>query len=487
MMLNKIYVVAMLMIVVLAIAIPLGQQDVETNGKNVVSHSSIITGSDPYSAFFMMATAQDGQSEDTEITVYNQDLALVKEKRNVNLNTGYNTIEYVNVASRIDPTSVMFKDTKYPETFVVEQNYQYDLVSSSKLLDKYLDKEISVTDSDGTTYTGTLLSHGNGIVLKTGSGVVSLTEISKIEYPNAAGLLTKPTLVWQVYSTVAGSRDVLTSYLTGGMSWKANYIVKTNADDTKADVTAWVSVDNQAGTSFNNAKLKLVAGDVSRVYDRSTQFAGFMYDVDSATEKVSPQSFVEESLFEYHLYTLDRTTTLKNNEIKQISLLSADDVPVNKEFIFDGAQDNKVRVVLEMINSEDMGLGMPLPKGVVRVYKADTSGQLQFLGEDRIDHTAKDEDVRVFVGHAFDITGERKQTEYKRIGDDVYRESYKITIKNHKSQQVDIVIVEHLYGDWDIITTSDEYTKKDSKTIEYRISVPADGMKMVSFTAEHTY
>ncbi len=484
--LNKIIVAVMLMIVVFAFAISPGQQDAEADGKNIVKHSSIVTPSDPYSALFMMATAQEGTNEDTEVTVYNQDLALVKEKRNVDLDAGYNSIEYVDVASRIDPTSVMFEDTRYPDTFVAEQNYQYDLVSSSKLLDKYLDKEISVTDSDGTTYTGTLLSHGNGIVLKTDGGVVSLTDISKIEYPDAAGLLTKPTLVWQIYSPIAGSRDVLTSYLTGGMSWKANYIVKTNAADTKADVTAWVSIDNKAGTSFNDAKLKLVAGDIHRVYDRPVQFAGFMYEMDSVAKAV-PESFAEESLFEYHLYTLDRTTTLKNNEIKQISLLSADDVPVNKEFIFDGTQDSKVRVVLEMTNSEDMGLGMPLPKGVVRVYKADTSGQLQFLGEDEIDHTAKDEDVRVFVGHAFDITGERKQTDYQRIGENVYRVSNEITIKNHKSESVDIVVVEHLYGDWDIITTSDTYTKKDSRTIEYRISVPADGTKTVSYTVEYTY
>ena len=484
--LNKIIVAAMLMIVVFAFAISPGQQDTGADGKNIVKHSSIVTPSDPYSALFMMATAQEGTNEDTEVTVYNQDLALVKEKRNVDLDAGYNSIEYVDVASRIDPTSVMFEDTRYPDTFVAEQNYQYDLVSSSKLLDKYLDKEISVTDSDGTTYTGTLLSHGNGIVLKTDGGVVSLTDISKIEYPDAAGLLTKPTLVWQVYSPIAGSRDVLTSYLTGGMSWKANYIVKTNAADTKADVTAWVSIDNKAGTSFNNAKLKLVAGDIHRVYDRPIPYPKYAY-AEEAVAMDAPTAFAEESLFEYHLYTLDRTTTLKNNEIKQISLLSADDVPVNKEFIFDGTQDSKVRVVLEMTNSEDMGLGMPLPKGVVRVYKADTSGQLQFLGEDEIDHTAEDEDVRVFVGNAFDITGERKQTDYQRISEDVYRVSNEITIKNHKSESVDIVVVEHLYGDWDIITTSDTYTKKDSRTIEYRISVPADGTKTVSYTVEYTY
>lgn len=295
--------------------------------------------------------------------------------------------------------------------------------------------------------------------------------------------------MWQVYSPVAGSRDVLTSYLTGGMSWKANYIVKTNAADTKADVTGWVSIDNRAGTSFNDAKLKLVAGDIHRVYARQiSSYSKYAYtDEGVALGMAVPESFAEESLFEYHLYTLDRTTTLKNNEIKQISLLSADDVPVNKEFIFDGMQDSKVRVVLEMINSEDMGLGMPLPKGVVRTYKADTSGQLQFLGEDEIDHTAKDEDVRVYVGHAFDITGERKQTDYNKISEDVYRVSNGITIKNHKSKSVDIVVVEHLYGDWDIITTSDTYTKKDSRTIEYKISVPADGTKTVSYTVEYTY
>ncbi len=462
--------------------------EIELAANGVESHASVVTNVEPADPLEFLTAGAVGTDSGTEVTVYNQDLALVKEQRELELKAGVNQVEYTDVAAYIDPTSVMFEDPKSKDTVVLEQNYEYDLVSSYKLLDKFLDKEITVTDEEGNSYTGILLSHDGGVVLKLEDGkVITLSEFSKLEFPDSAGLLTKPTLVWQVYSPVGGSRNVLTSYLTEGMNWRADYIVKANADDTKADIQGWVSVTNNAGTTFEDAKLKLVAGEVHQVYVPQVRVAYDMVEeeVEYAVDKGG--GFAEEALFEYHLYTLERPATLKNNQVKQLSLLSADSVPVEKELIFDGSRSDKVRVVLNLENSKDKGLGMPLPAGVVRVYKADSEGQLQFLGEDSIDHTPKDEEVEVVVGNAFDVTGKRIQTDYKRVSDDVWRESYEIEIKNHKSASQAVTIVENFYGDWEITSSSDKYEKTDAFTAEWKITVPADGEKTVSYTVERRF
>ena len=438
--------------------------EIEFASNGVESHESVVTKVEPADPLEFISAGNLVPGSKTEVTVYNQNLALVKEQRELELKAGVNQVEYTDVAALIDPTSVMFEDPKNKDTVVLEQNYEYDLVSSYKLLDKFLDKEITVTDEEGNSYTGILLSHEGGVVLKLEDGkVITLSEFSKLEFPDSAGLLTKPTLVWQVYSPVGGKRDVLTSYLTEGMSWRADYIVNANADDTKADIQGWVSVTNNAGTTFEDAKLKLVAGEVHQVYVPQPRI---MYDEiveEEAAYAVDKGGFAEESLFEYHLYTLERPSTLKDNQVKQLSLLSADSVPVEKELIFDGSRSDKVQVVLNLENSKEKGLGMPLPAGVVRVYKADSDGQLQFLGEDSIDHTPKDEEVEVAVGNAFDVTGTRTQTNYKRVS------------------------VEHFYGDWEITSSSDKYQKTDAFTAEWKITVPADGEKTVSYTVERRF
>ncbi|KGK98276.1 hypothetical protein LI82_11205 [Methanococcoides methylutens] len=464
--------------------IALAPNAIKNEDTQTISHTSVVAKTHPSELLFELASANP-MTGSTEVTVYNQDLALVKEKRDISLKNGYNHVQYSDVASRIDPTSVIFEAPDEPGIFVVEQNYEYDLVSNSKLLDKYIDREISVTDPEGNEYQGTLLSHGDGMILKTRNGVVTLSEVAKIEYPDIAGLLTKPTLVWQVYSPVSGNRDILTSYLTDGISWKANYIIKSNPDDSMVDIDGWVTIDNQAGTNFNDAKLKLIAGDINRESNDVPAFSGFYYDV--AAMEVPIDQFEEESFFEYHMYTLDRPTNLNDNEIKQISLLSANNVPVTKEYLYDGLQEDKVKVTLVMNNSEASGLGIPLPKGVARVYKADSENQLQFLGEDSIDHTPADEKVSVSVGYAFDIIGERKRSEYKKISDRMYRVSNIIELRNHKAESATITVVEHLSGDWEMISNSHPYTKIDSNTIEFQLTVPADSSATITYTEEYSY
>jgi hypothetical protein len=422
-------------------------------------------------------------SGDTEVTVYNQNLAFVKEKRAFDLNSGVNSVEYTDVASQIDPTSVLVEDPTDKKTAVVEQQYGYDLVSSSNLLDKYVGKEITVTDRQGKTETGKLLSHDEkGVVFERNDGSVVVLDASKMDFSNVSGLLTKPTLVWQIYSPTAGKRDLLISYLTGGLSWTANYVVKTSADSTKADIKSWVNIDNRAGATFEDSKLKLVAGDVHRVSNSMP-----VYDTIAETGQApaAKGAFSESPIFEYHLYTLEKPVTLANNQAKQISLLSADSVPVRKELVFDSWKGDKVQVVLNMQNSESNGLGTPLPRGIVRVYQPDSEGQLQFIGEDQIDHTPKGEKIKVTVGNAFDIAGTRTQTGYEQVSNNVQRTSYKIELNNSKSEAQDVTDVEHFYGDWEIINSSDKYTKIDASTVEFRVSVPPNSTKIITYTAEN--
>lgn len=482
----------------------------EAANNKIKSDSSLATKAQISNPEKFMTANSIGADLATEVTVYNDNLSLVKERRELELKIGINMVEYTNVASLIDPTSVIFEDIKNKDTVVLEQNYEYDLVSSKKLLNKFLDKEINATEKEGSLYTGTLLSNDGGVTLRLNNGkVITLSEISKIEFPDSAGLLTKPTLVWQIYSPVAGKRDVLTSYLTSGMNWKANYIVKTNVDDTEADLQAWVSVDNSSGATFENAKLKLVAGEIHRVEKPEDKYMIF----EAKPVYSQPKSgFAEEALFEYHLYTLERPATLKNNQVKQISLLSADSVPIEKEFIFDVSKSKDIQVVLNLVNSKEKGLGMPLPAGVIRVYKTDSEGQLQFLGEDNIEHTPKDEEFKIVVGSAFDITctrtrtdsrkvdsdhweeyydfdaaGKRIQTNYQKVNSDVWRETYNIELKNHKSEAQKVKIIEHFYGNWEIFESSDIYKKTDAFTAEWEVKVPADSSKEVSYILDHSH
>jgi hypothetical protein len=421
-----------------------------------------------------------------EITAYEQGIALVKERRDIELQKGVNQVEYTDIASGIDPTSVIIEDPENKDTVLLEQNYEYDLLNSAGLLEKYLGKEVNVTDRNGETYTGTLLSHaGNSIVLKTETGkVVVLENFSKIELADSSRLSIKPALIWQIYSPVSGTREFLISYLTSGISWETNYVLISNLENTEADIRGWVNIDNRAGMTYESAVLKLVSGQINRV---SQPVIPRTEEKAVAGEAVSQTSFVEEPLFEYHLYTLENPATLENNQAKQISLLSANSVPIEKKLIYDSSVSEKVRAYLTLRNSNESGLGMPLPKGVVRIYSADSSGELQFLGEDRIKHTPEAGELRVTVGSAFDLTARRNETDYQRISDKVERVTYQIELNNSKSEAQAVTVVEHLFGQWDILESSDRYEKIDASTIEFRVMAPAKGTKLVSYTVERRF
>jgi hypothetical protein len=428
-----------------------------------------------------------GAVGNTEITAYEQGVALVKERREIELRNGVNQVKYTDIPSGIDPTSVILEDPANKDTVLLQQNYEYDLLNSDGLLEKYLGREVNVTDRNDETYTGTLLSHaGNSIVLKTEAGkVVVLEAFSKIELADSSGLSIKPALIWQIYSPVSGTRELLISYLTNGISWEANYALVANAENTEAKIRGWVNIDNKAGMTYENAVLKLVSGQINRVSQSALPLPAGEKAV--AGEAVSQTPFVEEPLFEYHLYTLEKPATLENNQAKQISLLSADSVPIEKKLIYDSSLSEKVLVYLTLRNSNESGLGMPLPKGVVRIYSADSSGELQFLGEDRIKHTPEARELRVTVGSAFDLTAKRNETDYQRISDKVERVTYQIELNNSKSEAQAVTVVEHLFGEWEILESSDRYEKIDASTIELRVMVPTKGTKLVSYTVERRF
>ncbi|MBU1120723.1 DUF4139 domain-containing protein [Candidatus Micrarchaeota archaeon] len=464
---------------------------------NIKDYSYKVTVEKPEEAVLLFADTETSSDKiGTELTIYNQDLGLVKELRELELKEGLNLVQYKDVASRIDPTSVMFMDLSYPSTFVVEQNYKYDLVSKNKLLEKYLDKEITieVNENEKTiTYTGTLLSYVDGVILQTSEGIIAISNIDKISFPKLPeGLIAKPTLVWKVYTEDSGVRNTQTIYLTGGMSWRADYIAKVNEKDILMDFKGWVTTTNTSGTSYPNSSLKLVAGDIHRVTPTAGVAGGYDYAMKEAA--YAPEQFTEEALFEYHMYSLERSTDIMNNETKQISLLASENVPIKKEFVFDASQrtwyydtstSNKIKVMLNFKNSEENALGMPLPKGIVRVYKEDSAGKLQFIGEDQIDHTPKDEERRLFLGYAFDVVGERIETLAENVAHCYWRYAYEITIRNHKDEEIEVVVPEHMSRSFRITDHSDPYEKKDSSTIEFRVKVPADGEKKITYTVEY--
>ncbi len=452
------------------------------------------------------------QGEGVELAVYNQDLALVKDLRTLDLSEGLNEVRFDDVAALIDPTSVSFRSLTDPEgTVILEQNYEYDIVGSAKLLQKYVGLEIAVVTEDGQEYAGTLLNGAEDVILEAADGqvtVLKLEQIKEFTFPALPeGLITKPTLVWEVESVQGGAQDVEVTYLTGGVNWHANYIVVLADDDASLDLDGWVTLDNRSGTSYEDAKLKLIAGDINRAPTPDT-VAKDVYYAEEAAKAPAP-AVEERAFFEYHLYEVQRPVTVKDQQTKQFEFVTASDVPAVKFFVYDGAQlyyggiyapiddpsygttsNKKVMVMLEFQNGEEEGLGVPLPQGTVRVYKDDVDGSTLLVGEDAIDHTPQDEAVRLYIGDAFDIVGERVQTDFRaEYDEDWIEESYEITLRNHKEEDVEVRIVEHMFRwtEWRILESSQEPEKTDAQTIEFRVPVEAGGETVVTYTVRYEW
>ncbi|MBN1894451.1 DUF4139 domain-containing protein [bacterium] len=434
----------------------------------------------------LMAAAICGTNAgDLSLTVYNQNLALVREIRELEIASGISTLSFTDVAARIDPTSVHFRSlTDTDRLSILEQNYEYDLVGGQRILEKYVDREIRVLTEKGSVFTGKLLSAASDIVIQTADGAVQVIKagaVQHFDFPKLPeGLITRPTLVWLLDNRGAKTHKSEISYLTEGLNWHAEYVAVADQDDRFIDIGAWVSIENQSGADYENARLKLVAGDVNRVEEARPMFRTMALE---AYDKGAEPQFEEKAFFEYHLYTLQRRATVKNNQTKQISLFPAARTAVKKIFIYDGGRDEKkVRVHLEFKNSKSEGLGLPLPKGKIRVYKKDDDGSQEFVGEDRIDHTPADEKMRILLGNAFDLTGERVQQSAKPVGKRSREEEWKITLRNHKKEAVEITVQERFQGDWSITQKSHDFRKKDARTAEFTLPLAPSGEVVLNYT-----
>jgi hypothetical protein len=425
------------------------------------------------------------------VTIYNVNLGLVKDQRKINLDKGAAELRFMDVAAQIIPTSVSVRSLVDPKSLqILEQNYEYDLLNPQKLLDKYVGKEVKLyyknpyTDKEEIV-TATLLSNNGGPIFKIGEEI-TFGHPGRVIFPKVPdNLISKPTLVWLLENSLAPTQRIETTYLTNGINWRADYVVTLNDRDDHADLSGWVTIDNKSGATYRDAKLKLVAGDVNRVSDEWEYKDKMLRAALGEAKKAEPQ-FKEEEFFEYHIYTLQRPATIKENQTKQISLVTADAIPVKKELIYYGApsyyrsrygeviSNQKVGVFIEVANKKENNLGIPLPKGTIRVYKNDKEGSLQFIGEDAIDHTPKDEKVRIKLGDAFDVVGSRKQTDWKKIADDTYEAAYEISLRNHKKEDVVVKVIEPIPGDWEMLSASHEHTKTDASTAEFNLPVPKD-------------
>lgn len=427
------------------------------------------------------------------LTVYNDNLGLVKDTRVLDLKKGIQEIRFDDVASQIDATSVHFRALEHPDGVnLFEQNYQYDLADADRLFSRYLGQSVSILPKADAAVSGKLLSFDpQSLVIQTERGVMifNRTEVRAVNLNDLpGGVVVKPTLVWRLAANADGKEGVEVSYLTGGINWHAEYVAVVNAEDTNLDLTGWVSIDNQSGATYENAKLKLVAGSVHRAQPEGVPVPMMMKTLGRAMQADSAPEFQEESFFEYHLYTLDQPATVRDRETKQLSLFPSAGTAVVKKMTYDGERRPKdVVVSVEFTNAKAAGLGMPLPKGLVRVYKKAKDGAQEFVGEDRIDHTATDEKVRLTLGNAFDVVGERTQTDYQRIDDRTFQRTIKVELRNHKKETAAVSVVEHLSGDWTVTARSTEFKKTDSHSIEFPVTIPAGGSVTVTYTARMRY
>jgi hypothetical protein len=433
---------------------------------------------------------------DLAITVYNQDLALVKDVRQIPLVAGEQRIRFEDVAAKIEPRTVAARSLDDPEKLaVVEQSYVFDLISPEKLMEKYVGKEVEVVETDEQLRTqttrATLLSTNGGPVYRVDDRI-AIGLPGRVVLPQLPEeLYARPTLLWTLANSGPTRQKVEVSYLTQGLSWAADYVVQVNADDTRADLVGWVTLTNQSGARYDDAVLKLVAGQVHReeVERRYTDRLAMR------AMAAPPPEFAEEAFFEYHLYSLDRRATVADNETKQMRLLAANAVPIRKQFLVVGqpaafrsrqgdlGQRVPVGVFLELRNDQKSHLGMPLPAGTVRLYKQDASGAEQFIGEDKVRHTPKDEVVRLKAGDAFDVVATRVQTDYREINVKPYRVevAFAVTIRNHKKTPVAVDVREPVGGEWKVVESSLPAEKIDAGTLGFHAEVPADGETTVTY------
>jgi hypothetical protein len=453
-------------------------------------------------AFAETPVGADKQSA-IAVTIYNSDLALVRDSRAVTLANGENDLAFIEVSAGIRPETALLTGRNGPLD-IVEQNFDFDLLTPQKLLEKSVGETIRVVRTNpetgvDSTEDATVLSVAEGhVVLKIGDRI-EVTPPGRLVYSAVpANLRARPTLVVKVTSQQAGDVPVDLSYLTRGLSWSADYVAELSPDEKSINLNGWVTLSNMSGIAYNDAKLQLVAGDVNQ-YQPAPPMPMMEALADAAA--APRQKMASEAAFEYHLYSLDRPTTIKENQTKQVALLAADSIPVEKKYILVnvaqlggnyGARIGETERVnaevrMNFKNEEAAHLGIPLPAGVVRVYKADSDGDAIFVGEDHIDHTPNKEEVDLVLGRAFDVTARGKQLSYERISDNVHESAYEIEVKNAKKEPVTVTVREFVPGDWKMLEESAKHEKADASTAEWQVQVPAEGSAKLTYKVRVTF
>jgi hypothetical protein len=437
---------------------------------------------------------------DLAVTVYNSNIALIRDVRQLQLPTGSFRLKFMDIAATVNPATVHFRSISEPQKLsVAEQNYEYDLLEPNKLLNKYVGKEVTLVRTymdNGTTkheeVKATLLANNNGPVWRIGNDIVTGAYAETYRFPEVPpNLYDRPTLLMSLENSGSRKQSIEASYLASNLSWNADYVLTVGRDDKAADLDGWVTLANNSGTAFHNAKLQLVAGDLNRIPEKEQFRAMNALAVSNAK---ATGGLVQESFSEYHLYTLGRRTSVEDKETKQISLLEGSGIPVEKLFVVNGQNfyyhnyqnpgsplKDPVMVFYKFKNEEKSGLGVPLPAGNLRVYQKDAKGGILFIGEDRIDHTPKDEFVNVKIGNAFDVVAERKQTDYKKIADRVFEMEFEITLRNHKDTPVNVEVNEPIGGDWEILSSTFPAKKTAAFAAQFNVPVQANAESVLKY------
>jgi hypothetical protein len=471
----------------------------------LLQHSGSVFASQDQPSASKAADDQPGTTAadqtDLAVTVYNSNIALVRDTRQLTLPTGQFRLRFMDIAATVNPATVHFRSLTEPAKLsVLEQNYEYDLLDPQKLLQKYVGREITLVrghQENGTTkwdeVKATLLAYNNGPVWKIGNEIVTGMSFDSMRFPELPeNLYSHPTLLWMLDNSGSRRQRVEASYLAGNLSWNADYVLTVGRDDKAADLDGWVTLVNNSGTAFKNAKLQLVAGDLNRIRQEMDNIGGLR--AKAANAPSAEGGFAQENFSEYHLYSLGRRTSIFDKETKQINLLNGTGVPVQKVYEVDGQQyyyrnaqrpgvplKDPVRVFYKFKNEEKAGLGMPMPAGNVRVYQADSKGGILFAGEDRIGHTPKDETISLQIGTAFDVIAERKQTDYKVISSRVIEMEFELTLRNHKDVPIAVEVNEPIGGDWEILQSSFKFQKTAAFAAKFVVPVEKDGTSVLKY------
>ena len=444
---------------------------------------------------------------DLGLTVYNSSIALVRDVREIPLPRGTVHLRFADIAATVNPATVHLRSLTEPgRVNVLEQNYEYDLLEPDKLLRKYVGREITLVrrrDENGSTrleeVKAQLVSYNNGPIWKIADEFVTGLPADHLRFPELPeNLYSRPTLVWKLDNRGGGRHRVEASYLAGNLSWNADYVLTVGRDDKAADLDGWVTLVNASGTPFRDARLQLVAGDLNRVRPGARNELDMARKAQLAADEAP--AMTQEAFSEYHLYTLGRRTTIANNETKQVSLLTGADVPVVKRFVVDGQRfyyhnhqrpgapiKDQVQVFYRFRNDQKSGLGLPMPAGVVRVYQGDARGGVQFVGEDRIDHTPKDEMLDLKIGNAFDVVCERKQTDFEKIAASIYEVEFEIALRNHKTAPIVVEVNEPIGGTWRMLGSSHEWSKTAAWAAHFDVPVAAEGSAVLKYRVRVEY